>query len=77
MFKVYENNGIITIRVGKQLKGVLQEVTAKLKKHLQCPSFNNALVEIIRDFLLQENFALEKSQRIALRLDQEPRAGRK
>jgi len=77
MIKLYENNGIITIRTGPQLKGVLSEIISEVKAETGAPSMNSAIVEIIRTWLIERQIILTKEQQQALRFDQMPRAGRK
>jgi len=77
MIEPYDNNGIISIRVGPNLKGALEELAGTLKEETGKPSVNAALVSILEARVKQHKDQLSKRARFNLLFDQEPRAGRK
>jgi len=75
--KQYENNGVLSIRVGPNLKGVLMDIATTLKQEVGCPSFNAALVAILVSWVESHPDLLSPEMKFALKFDQMPRAGQK
>jgi hypothetical protein len=73
----YENNGVISVRVGKNLKGALDELAAVLKRETGAPSVNAAIVSMLMKFADDHKSDLSPRARFNLLFDQQPRAGQK